>query len=91
MANGWKRRLFGQKAHDPEHRSGTEVNEQPTSNKMEKTMARFPKREAEIATLAAEIINVLTEFALGAELIFRIVTFNKTGEGLASNTVTATL
>lgn len=38
-----------------------------------------------------DTMAVLTEQERGVDLIYRVVTFNKTGEGLASNTVTATL
>lgn len=41
--------------------------------------------------LCFDTMAVLTEQKRGVELHFRIVSFNKTGEGLASNTVTAVL
>lgn len=38
-------------------------------------------------TMCFDTMAVLTDQQRGAELIYRVVTFNKTGEGLASNTV----
>ncbi len=42
-------------------------------------------------TMCFDTMAVLTEQERGADLLYRIVTFNKAGEGLASNTVSAHL
>ena len=42
-------------------------------------------------TMCFDTMAVLTEQQRGVELLFRVVTFNKAGKGLASNTVTALL
>jgi hypothetical protein len=42
-------------------------------------------------TMCFDTMAVLTEQERGVDLIFRVVTFNKIGKGLASNTVTALL
>ncbi len=64
-------------------------------------MARFPRREAEVAAsetgewekvvMCFDTMAVLTDQDRGVELHYRVVTFNKAGEGYASNVVTAVL
>ena len=49
------------------------------------------KREWRTVELCFDTLTVWTDQARGVELTYRVVTLNKGGEGLASNTVTATL